>query len=161
VNYLNSNNSLGLLDTLHQQPPSPSALQSFSSHDSMMRPTMLQRTISMYGMSDTSASSYFTDAHSVGSQSQMDPSSPSRTSYTPLQSPMGISHSISGLAIGTPQHQAFDGNTPNRASPFLARNHDQLLSLSGQFHNMAPPPAKRRSTGLTHTLYTTQLRQQR
>ena len=161
------NNSLGLLGSLNPPSPPSQAFSSMQHHHAMMRPPMLQRQQSMSNLSDTSGSSYYNDNASVGSQSQLDPTSPARSSFTPSQSPMGITHSlssISGLAIGTPQHQTFDLGRDNgqpRNSPFQGRNHDQLLSLSGAVQIMAPPPGKRRATGVAHTLYTSQLRQLR
>jgi transcription factor STE12 len=164
VEFLN-NNSLGLLGNLNN-PPSPQSIG--VAHQGMMRTSLLQRQASISNLSDASgSSSYYNDGASIGSQSQMDPTSPTRSSFTPAQSPMGISHSlssISGLAIGTPQHQSFDlsrgehdaNGSSARDSPFQARHHEQLLSLSGPAQIMAPPPGKRRSTVIAHSLYTGQ-----
>lgn len=156
-------NSLGLLGSLN--PPSPSSLPYTTSHDAMMRPSMLQRQPSLSNMSDASSSSYFNDNASTRSQSLIDPTSPIRSSFTPAQSPMGISHSlssISGLAIGTPQHSLFDltnEHGQHNTSPFQARNHDQLLSLSGPAQIMPPPANRRRTSGVAHTLYTNTMNQ--
>jgi transcription factor STE12 len=155
-------NSLGLLGSLN--PPSPSAMPFSATHHAMMRPTMLQRQISLSNMSDASGSSYGNDGASIGSQSLVDPTSPIRSSFPPAQSPLGISHSlssISGLAIGTPQHTSFDINGENghMYSPFQGRHHNQLFSLSGAVQMMAPSIHRRRSSGVAHTLYTNQMQQ--
>ncbi|UZJ54177.1 hypothetical protein CBS101457_003497 [Exobasidium rhododendri] len=157
------NNSLGLLDNL--TPPSPSHQLYPTSQEFLMRSTLLQRQPSLSNMSDhsTTSSSYFNDGNSVTSHSQLDSTSPTRSTFTPAQSPLGISHSlssISGLAIGTPQNHLYDLNREHnhRHSPFQARNHEQLLSLSGPAQTMAPPFNKRRSTVGAHTLYASQPR---
>lgn len=147
---------------------------------------MLHRQQSISNLSDASSSSVYNDGASVGSQSQLDPTSPTRGSFTPSQSPMGMSHSLSslaGLAIGTPQHQAMNpsaledyvsGQNSHYPGHFSSEHHEQLLSLSGTHPSstpgsagaapvplMAPPANRRRSTGVAHTLYTGQVRQLR
>lgn len=164
----------------------------------------LHRQQSSSSLSDASTSSVLNDGASVESLSQHDPTSPVRNSFTPLQSPMGLTHSISslaGLAIGTPQQNIMqpsaledylnscqDNNFHGGSQHGYACEGDQqLLSLSEGFRGfehadvpnsapadgssgmagqlMAPPTAaiagRRRSTGVAHTLYTSQLRQLR
>lgn len=160
VNFFQQN-TLGLLGSLNP----PSSMPYTTSHDAIMRPTMLQRQPSLSNMSDASGSSYFNDGASTRSQSLIDPTSPIRSSFTPAQSPMGISHSlssISGLAIGTPQNSLFDLTNEHghyNTSPFQARNHDQLFSLSGPVQIMPPPANRRRTSLVAHTLYTNTMNQ--
>jgi hypothetical protein len=166
--------------------------------------TMLHRQQSSSSLSDASTSSVINDGASVESLSQHDPTSPIRNTFTPLQSPMGLTHSISslaGLAIGTPQQNIMQPSAledyfnncrdPNfhasqRHNAYAGEGDQQLLSLSDGFRgfgnaelpNSAPadgtsmvvnqfmaPPAinagRRRSTGVAHTLYTSQVRQLR
>lgn len=145
----------------------------------------LHRQHSISNLSDASSSSMYNDGASFGSQSAFDPTSPIRSSFTPSQSPMGISHSLSslsGLAIGTPHQQVMN---PSALEEYVAgpgsqfAHHEHLLSLSGTHPTsvpssastqnislMAPPistavNSRRRSTGVAHTLYTDQVRQLR
>lgn len=145
----------------------------------------LHRQHSISNLSDASSSSMYNDGASFGSQSAFDPTSPIRSSFTPAQSPMGMSHSLSslaGLAIGTPHQQAMN---PSALEEYVAgpgsqfAHHEHLLSLSGTHPTsvpssastqnislMAPPistavNSRRRSTGVAHTLYTEQVRQLR
>lgn len=145
----------------------------------------LHRQHSISNLSDASSSSMYNDGASFGSQSAFDPTSPIRSSFTPSQSPMGMSHSLSslaGLAIGTPhQHvmnpSALEEYVSGPGSQFA--HHEHLLSLSGTQPTSVPPSAstqnislmappasttvnsRRRSTGVAHSLYTDQVRQLR
>jgi transcription factor STE12 len=159
------NNTLGLMGSLN--PPSPSSMPFPPAHHALMRPTMLQRQESLSNMSDASGSSYYNDGASTGTESLVDPTSPLRSSFTPAESPMGISHSLSsmsGLAIGTPHHsftaELHGENGQPFYSPFPARHHSQLFSISGAVQMMAPPLQRRRSSGAVHSVYTNQLHNQ-
>lgn len=172
------NNTLGLLGSYqasqrHQHNPSSSSGSSLPLDAPWLGgAAMLHRQSSVSNLSDASTSSVFNDGASVGSQSNFDPTSPARSSFTPAQSPMGMSHSLSsiaGLAIGTPQTHSLHTPMKSEHPSFSSNNHDQLLSLSDheethQYHVpqlMAPPPGRRRSTGVAHTLYTNEVRQMR